>query len=219
MKKTIFSLTASVVLAAAIAGCSTVDSANKWGSDAWITTQLKTQEMGAAPAIWSDIKVETNNAVVQLSGFAKSQADINTLVVEAVEIVQPSAEGKDIGLQIDIPPRLPLVDLDADMIRRVIINLMDNSIKYTPEGGVVTISARAAPAEVIVSVRDTGPGIPSDQHTRIFARFARLQREAAPKGMGLGLTFCKLAIEAHGGKIWVESQVGHGSTFSFRLPM
>jgi PAS domain S-box-containing protein len=149
----------------------------------------------------------------------KTQADINTLVVEAAEIVQPAAEGKGIGLQIDIPPRLPLVNLDADMIRRVIINLMDNSIKYTPEGGVVTVSARAAPAEVIVSVRDTGPGIPSDQHTRIFARFARLQRESSPKGLGLGLTFCKLAVEAHSGKIWVESQVGHGSTFSFKLPM
>ena len=149
----------------------------------------------------------------------KSQADINTLVVEAAEIVQPAAEGKGIGLQIDIPPRLPLVNLDADMIRRVIINLMDNSVKYTPEGGVVTVSARAAPAEVIVSVRDTGPGIPSDQHTRIFARFARLQRDSSPKGLGLGLTFCKLAIEAHSGKIWVESQMGHGSTFSFKLPM
>jgi len=140
-------------------------------------------------------------------------------VVEAAEIVQPAAEGKGIGLQIDIPPRLPLVNLDADMIRRVIINLMDNSVKYTPEGGVVTVSARAAPAEVIVSVRDTGPGIPSDQHTRIFARFARLQRDSSPKGLGLGLTFCKLAIEAHSGKIWVESQMGHGSTFSFKLPM
>ena len=149
----------------------------------------------------------------------KSQVDLNTVVVEATEIVQPSAEGKGIGLQIDIPPRLPMVNLDVDMIRRVIINLMDNSIKYTPEGGQVTVSARSNPTEVVVSVRDTGPGIPSDQHTRIFAKFARLQREASPKGIGLGLTFCKLAIEAHGGKIWVESQVGQGSTFSFRLPL
>jgi NtrC-family two-component system sensor histidine kinase KinB len=149
----------------------------------------------------------------------KSQSDINTLVVEATEIVQPAAEGKGIGLQIDIPPRLPLVNLDGDMIRRVIINLLDNAIKYTPEGGTVTIMARSNPKEVVVSVRDTGPGIPSDQHTHIFAKFARLQRESAPKGMGLGLTFCKLAVETHGGRIWVESQVGRGSIFSFRLPM
>jgi len=92
-------------------------------------------------------------------------------------------------------------------------------VKYTPEGGVVTVSARAAPAEVLVSVRDTGPGIPPEQHTRIFARFARLQHESAPKGLGLGLTFCKLAVEAHGGKIWVDSQMGQGSTFNFKLPM
>ena len=149
----------------------------------------------------------------------KSQTDINTLVVEAAEIVQPSAEGKGIKLSLEIPPRLPLVNLDADMIRRVIINLMDNAIKYTTEGGAVTATARATPKEVVVSVRDTGPGIPADQHTHIFARFARLQRESAPKGMGLGLTFCKLAVEAHGGKIWVESQVGKGANFSFRLPL
>ncbi len=149
----------------------------------------------------------------------KSQTDINTLVVEATETVHPSAEGKGIELKIEIPPRLPLVNLDADMIRRVIINLIDNAVKYTNEGSTVVISARSGPKEVLVSVRDNGPGIPAEQHTRIFAKFARLQRESAPKGIGLGLTFCKLAVEAHGGKIWVESQMGHGATFSFKLPM
>jgi hypothetical protein len=100
MKKTIFSLTASVVLAAAIAGCSTVDSANKWGSDAWITTKLKTQEMGAAPAIWSDINVETNNGVVQLSGFAKTQADIN----KAVEIARKTDGVKSVVNNVILKP-------------------------------------------------------------------------------------------------------------------
>jgi signal transduction histidine kinase len=68
-------------------------------------------------------------------------------------------------------------------------------------------------------VKDTGPGIAATEHTRIFNKFARLNREAAPKGLGLGLSFCKLATEAHGGRIWVESQVGKGAKFSFTLPI
>jgi len=100
MKKTIFSLTVSVVLAAAIAGCSTVDAANKWGSDAWITTKLKTEQMGASPAIWGDINVETNNGVVQLSGFAKTQADIN----KAVEIARKTDGVKSVVNNVILKP-------------------------------------------------------------------------------------------------------------------
>jgi signal transduction histidine kinase len=119
----------------------------------------------------------------------------------------------------ELPPRLPLVSIDADMVRRVVINLLENSIKYTPGTGVVTITGKSDPKEVTISVKDTGPGIPATEHTRIFNKFARLNREAAPKGLGLGLSFCKLATEAHGGRIWVESQVGKGARFSFTLPI
>jgi NtrC-family two-component system sensor histidine kinase KinB len=149
----------------------------------------------------------------------KEQENLNTLVAEAAEQIYSTAEGKGIQVKVELPPRLPLVSIDADMIRRVVINLLENSIKYTPGAGVVVIGGKSDPKEVTITVKDTGPGIPASEHTRIFNKFARLQREAAPKGLGLGLAFCKLAVEAHGGRIWVESQMGKGSKFSFTLPI
>ncbi|MBL8057597.1 MAG: GAF domain-containing protein [Anaerolineales bacterium] len=150
--------------------------------------------------------------------LTKEQTDLNTLASDAVELVMPIAEGKNIRLRKDVPARLPMVDVDADMIRRVITNLIENAVKYTPGEGTVTVSAKAGAREVTVSVKDTGPGIPAGEHQRIFSKFTRLQREAAPKGLGLGLAFCKLAVEAHAGRIWVESASGQGATFNFTLP-
>ncbi len=147
----------------------------------------------------------------------KEQVDIKTIVDEAIEIVTATAEGKGIQLRSEVPARLPMVSIDADMIRRVIINIIENAVKYTPGEGAVTVGARSGMDDITVTVRDTGPGIPAAEHTRIFNKYARLDRKAAPKGMGLGLTFCRMAIEAHGGKIWVESQPGKGAVFSFTL--
>jgi two-component system, NtrC family, sensor histidine kinase KinB len=150
----------------------------------------------------------------------KDQINVTTLVTEAVEQVQPNAEGKGIELHAELPPRLPFVSIDADMIRRVMINLMDNSVKYMMDPGSITVTAKADPSEVTLSIQDTGPGIPATVQSRIFDKFVRGQREfAAPKGAGLGLAFCKLAVEAHGGRIWVDSQLGKGATFNFTLPI
>ncbi|MGQ0602647.1 MAG: GAF domain-containing protein [Anaerolineales bacterium] len=148
----------------------------------------------------------------------KDQIDMGVLASEAIEQVLPIAEGKGLRLVNDVPPRLPLVDVDADMIRRVVINLIENGVKYTPGEGTITVQAKSAAKEMTVSIKDTGPGIPPGQQTKIFTKFARLQREAAPKGLGLGLAFCKMAVEAHGGRIWVESTPGQGATFNFTLP-
>ncbi len=148
----------------------------------------------------------------------KDQVDMGVLASEAIEQVLPIAEGKGLRLINEVPGRLPLVDVDGDMIRRVVINLIENGVKYTPGEGVITIQAKSSAKELTVAVKDTGPGIPPGQQTKIFTKFARLQREAAPKGLGLGLAFCKMAVEAHGGRIWVESTPGKGATFSFTLP-
>jgi len=150
----------------------------------------------------------------------KDQINVTTLVTEAVEQVQPNAEGKGIELRAELPPRLPFVHIDADMIRRVMINLIDNSVKYMLDPGSITVTAKSDPSEVTLSIQDTGPGIPVTMHNRIFDKFVRGQRDfQAPKGAGLGLAFCKLAVEAHGGRIWVESQLGQGTTFNFTLPI
>jgi signal transduction histidine kinase len=153
--------------------------------------------------------------------ITRAQTNLNTLITEAAEQVQPAAEGKDTALRVEVPPRLPFVNIDGDMIRRVIINLMDNAVKYTPRGGSIFIIAKSSVQEITISIRDNGPGIPPSEHTKVFNKFSRLERgrESAPKGLGLGLAFCRLAVEAHGGRIWVESAVGRGSTFNFTLPI
>ncbi len=152
-------------------------------------------------------------------GVNRLPVDLGALFVEAVEQVEPAATGKNLTLRTLVAPDLPPAGADADLIRRVVINLLDNAIKYTPAAGVITLGVRRTGAALTVSVRDTGPGVPEGDHERIFDKFMRVQREAAPKGLGLGLAFCKLAVEAHGGRIWVDSGRGPGATFSFTLPL
>ncbi|MBM4422964.1 MAG: GAF domain-containing protein [Chloroflexi bacterium] len=141
------------------------------------------------------------------------------LANDAIQQVQSTAQGKGIALKNDLPAWLPSVRVDADMIRRVIINLIENAVKYTPGSGTVTVTARGDSNEAVVSIADTGPGIPESERTRIFDKFARIQRIGAPKGLGLGLAFCRLAVEAHGGRIWVEPAPKQGSVFNFTLPI
>jgi NtrC-family two-component system sensor histidine kinase KinB len=159
-------------------------------------------------------QLESGQAVLN-----KTTTSMGTLIAEAVEEVHPTAEAKGHMLRFELAATLPLVSIDSDMIRRVLINLLENAVKYTTSGGTVTIQARAESGEVLISVEDSGPGISPDQQDRIFNKFTRLDRDAKPKGLGLGLAFCRLAVEAHGGKIWVDSEVGRGSTFTFTLPV
>jgi NtrC-family two-component system sensor histidine kinase KinB len=150
----------------------------------------------------------------------KTFGSLRALIVEAVEEVHPVAEAKGLQLQYRlIQPELPNVEMDVDMVRRIVINLLENAIKYTRSGGRITITAEASNGEVRVSVTDTGLGISPHDQRIIFSKFARVQHEGGPKGLGLGLAFCRLAVEAHGGRITVESEEGKGSTFSFALPL
>ena len=159
-------------------------------------------------------RLEAGHSVVQ-----KTEASITSIIAEAAEQVHPIAEAKNILLRFDLPSQLPTVQMDADMIRRVIINLMENAVKYTPGAGKIRVSASIAAQDIVVRIADTGPGIPLEEQSRVFEKFARVQREGAPKGLGLGLAFCKLAVEAHGGRIWASGQPEQGSVFSFALPI
>jgi len=152
-------------------------------------------------------------------GLNRAPTDLNALLAEAVEQVQTVAEAREIQLRLEAAPHLPAVTVDTDMIRRVIINLLDNAVKYTPRSGRVTLTAQPGPDQVAISVHDTGPGVPPEEQHRIFDKFTSVQREGTPKGLGLGLAFCKMAVEAHGGRIWVESARGAGATLSFTLPI
>ncbi len=158
-------------------------------------------------------QLETGQAVLHLT-----ESSISALIIEAVEEVHPVAEAKGHLLRFELARDLPNVMMDVDMIRRVIINLLENAIKYTRGEGRIAVSARKADGQILVGVSDTGPGIAPHDQERIFERFTRVHHEGRAKGLGLGLTFCRLAVNAHGGKIWVESEPGKGSIFYFTLP-
>ena len=149
----------------------------------------------------------------------KDLVTANSLIDEACKIIRPLVQNKKQELMVSIGQDLPAVMVDVDMIRRVVTNLLENAAKYTPSGGVIQVGARQEDGWLLLWVDDSGPGIPRQDHERVFEKFVRLQTEGAPKGMGLGLAFCKLAVNAHGGKIWVESQPALGSRFTFTLPL
>ncbi|MCJ7706218.1 MAG: ATP-binding protein, partial [Anaerolineales bacterium] len=159
-------------------------------------------------------RLEAGQAVLN-----KTEGSIGALIVEAVEEVLPVAEAKGHVVQFELAPDLPTVTADVDMIRRVLINLLENAVKYTRAEGRITVSARRDGSQVLVGVRDTGPGIAAHDQQRIFDRFTRVQRSGLAKGLGLGLAFCRLAVGAHDGRIWVESELGKGAIFYFTLPL
>ncbi len=119
----------------------------------------------------------------------------------------------------EVPENLPDVFVDPEMIRRVLTNLVENATKYTQPGGHIHIGASLEGDKVQTWVSDDGPGIPAAEHERIFEKFNRLNLHGAPKGLGLGLAYCRLAVQGHGGRIYVESEPGKGSRFIFTLPV
>ena len=156
-----------------------------------------------------------------------SPTEMEELLQSSVEAVRPRAEAKRIDLGLDVEPSLPTMDLDATRISQVIGNLLENAITHTPEDGRVTVSAhviRQAQDEretLEVTVSDTGPGIAPEDLPRIFDRFYRadLSRDRSTGGAGLGLTIARRLVEAHGGTIEAESELGQGSRFTIRLPV
>ncbi|MBC7223180.1 MAG: response regulator [Anaerolineae bacterium] len=151
----------------------------------------------------------------------RSDVDLLDLIRSTTPLVRARLEAKGLALVEDLPEELPLVWADWGVLARVVINLLDNAIKFTPAGGTITISAAHVGDEVQVTVRDTGVGIAPADQGRIFEKFERVRRPDVPQevGTGLGLAFCKLAVEAHGGRIWVKSKEGAGSQFSLTLPV
>ena len=141
-----------------------------------------------------------------------------SIVERAIEGQQVLAKQKKLRLELDVPGNLPTVSVDADRIQQVFQNLIGNAIKFTPEGGLIEVRAERADLYVKFSVVDTGPGISEDIRPHIFERFTQAKK-TAHVGTGLGLSIAKAIVEAHGGKIWVESQVSIGTTFSFTLPI
>jgi histidine kinase len=148
--------------------------------------------------------------------------DVSSLVQTVTKRLAPQAESKRISLDFELTPDLPHILADEDRAIQVLTNLTGNALQYTPEGGKVTINAKRINDEVQFSVRDTGVGIPPEHLSHIFDRFYRVDKSRSRQaggGSGIGLTIARALVEAHGGRIWVESTGdGRGSTFNFTLP-
>lgn len=149
-----------------------------------------------------------------------SQLFLQTLCEEILNQFTNQFQHKSLTLERDVPQDLPTVYADGELIRQVIINLIENAIKYTPEGGKITVSILHRTTQKIqVSIADTGPGIPQEKQERIFEGHFRLQRDEGKEGYGLGLSLCRKIIRVHYGQIWVDSVPNHGSCFHFTLPV
>lgn len=151
----------------------------------------------------------------------RSVVDIYKLVDEVYETERPHFEKRNIEFVREMDPALPTIYVDEDMIRRVLVNLVDNAIKYGYDSDEITLTVTAVPQKekIYFSVRDQGPGIPIQHRQTIFNKFERIQRESESKGLGLGLAFCRLAVEAHNGRIWVSDAPDGGAAFNFNLPI
>ena len=145
------------------------------------------------------------------------------LAHRALEQVQLLARDKSLQLTAHLPENLPTFRGDEDKLRRTLVNLLGNAFKFTPRGGQVTLSIRENEAgdSLVFAVQDTGEGIPKEGFERIFEKFGQIEdrKEGRKMSTGLGLTFCRMAVEAHHGRIWVESELGVGSIFSFLIPL
>jgi two-component system clock-associated histidine kinase SasA len=149
-----------------------------------------------------------------------NQVFLPELCEEILRQYQDRFNAKCLTLSQDLPQDIPLVYGNAELIRQMIVNLLDNAIKYTPEEGEVTVSILHRTTQKIqVSVCDTGPGIPEEKRELIFEGHFRLKRDQEKEGYGLGLSLCRKIVRAHYGQIWVDSILGQGSCFHFTLPV
>jgi signal transduction histidine kinase len=147
----------------------------------------------------------------------RKPADLAALAGEAMKV---AGAGRRVELAFEAPQGGVSVNCDPELIRRVIANLVANAVDFSPDRSLVKVRVENGGPEVRVEVADQGPGIPPEFHQRIFEKFgqADVMRQRVKHSSGLGLTFCKLAVEAHGGRIGVDSAAGHGSTFWFTIP-
>lgn len=157
-------------------------------------------------------RIESGRLAVELR-----RERLEPLLDEALITLRPLAEAKGLTLEAMPCPALPQVMMDAQRLLQVLSNLVGNAVKFTPEGGCITLSAAAQPSEVRMGVQDTGPGIPPDQLPHVFGQFWQANRSDR-RGIGLGLAIAKGIVDAHGGRIWVECPSEGGSIFSFTLP-
>ena len=168
------------------------------------------------------------NAILDINRLESGRMPLNRVafslemsLLETWEMQRPQAEQKAIELSYDMPDEAALVYADVDLIERVLQNLLSNAVKFTPASGAITVRAErrvGAPGKAFITVQDSGAGVPEEIRERVFKKFVTGSQEG--RGSGLGLTFCKMVLEAHDERIWLEPQTpGTGATFTFTLPL
>lgn len=158
-------------------------------------------------------RIESGRAPLRLS-----PTPVSEVILPVVERLRPQAERAGVTVDCALPEGLADVLADEERVRQAVSNLLHNAIKFTPPGGEIQISAEQVADELVISVRDTGVGISSEDLPRVFERFYKADRARSSSGTGLGLAIAKHIVQGHGGRIWAQSTEGRGSTFSFSLP-
>jgi len=151
----------------------------------------------------------------------KRSVDLSKIIKQEIDSLKPNAKVRDMKFAYDSPRSFPIIDIDEDKIRQVVMNFADNAIFYSHEDTTIHISLRIIKDEAVFTVKDTGIGVPVNEQEQLFTKFYRASnaRKQRPDGTGVGLFLAKKVIDAHGGKIIFESTEGKGSTFGFRLPI
>jgi PAS domain S-box-containing protein len=179
-----------------------------------ISRNSVSQMLGLVDSLLDIAKLESGELKIILKPLSLKQ-----MLEELVESFIPSANENGIYLRSDLPDELPEIVSDEEKLRRVLTNLIDNAVKFTPAGGQVSLRAGMENGSVVMTVADTGPGVPEEFRERIFQRFGQVPGVAGQRrGTGLGLAFSKLAVDTLGGEIWLEENEGGGSAFRIRLP-
>jgi signal transduction histidine kinase len=170
---------------------------------------------GAAPGTWEARVGELERRVRQL--ILRQLHEPGAIVHETLGSFEGIARESQVRLTAHVEPRLPRVDCDRDRILQVLANLVGNAVKATPEHGHVDLRIETRGPDVVFAVSDSGPGISAEDAHYLFERYWR-SADVKYKGTGLGLAIAKVIVEAHGGRIWVESVLGQGATFLFTVP-
>ena len=190
--------------------------------------QELTEEFVSAGLVSAKRLLEMVNTLLDISKMEQGEleldigeVDFNQLAEQAGEQLGGLVIEHDHDLELDLDHQCPPIWADAEKLQRVVVNLLGNAVKFTPGGGHIRLTSQCTQEGLIFSVSDDGPGIPEEDRARIFEKFGQAQSrlEGHQYSTGLGLTFCKMVAEAHGGRIWVDSELRKGSTFSVFLPV
>jgi two-component system sensor histidine kinase KdpD len=184
------------------------------GSDQQEWLEIMDEESGRLSSMMAE--------AIQMARVEAGHVDLDKQIHTVEDLVYSALEQKMAGgaqVEIDLPPGLPPISADAGLIRLVIRQLAGNALKYSHSGAPIRVFAHAEDNSVVISVSDRGPGISPEEQKHIFEKYYRGQQgKDHPTGMGMGLPIARQVVEAHDGRLWVESQPGEGATFSFALP-